>query len=325
MKDLKIVITDYQYADIENEGRIAREAGIFLKSYHCKTQEEVIDVVKDADAVIVQYADMNADVISHMKHCQVIIKYGIGVNNIDVKAATEKGIYVCNVPDYGVDEVANHAVTMLLALAKKLPTITKALRNGDWSYDSIIPLFRLAGSTLGLIGLGRIPLSVAKKMASFDVKILAYDPFIDAKIAEENNVTLVDFETLCKESDFISVHCPLTAATTHLINKKAFQMMKKTAIVINTARGPVICEKDLIDALEQGEIAGAGIDVFETEPVSIDNKLLKMENVIATPHIAWYSEEAIQSVQSKAAQEAVNVLSGNCPLNPVNKLKIVKA
>jgi len=314
----KVVITDYQYENVDNERKIVEEAGFALEVYNSKEKPDVISAVKEADAVIVQYADIDEEVISHMEKCKVIIKYGIGFNNIDTKAASKKGIYVCNVPDYGIDEVANHAVAMIMALAKKLITIDGALKKGDWSYDSIIPLYRMAGSTLGLVGLGRIPMSVAKKMRGFDMEILAYDPFVDKKLAEENGVKLVDFDTLCTKSDFISVHCPLNDDTLHLFNKDVFDKMKETAYLINTARGPVIKEADLIEALKAKKIAGAGLDVFEVEPITKDNELLNLDNVIATPHIAWYSEQAINSVQSKAAIEAVNVISGNAPLNPVN-------
>jgi D-3-phosphoglycerate dehydrogenase len=314
----KVVITDYQYENVDNERKIVEEAGFALEVYNSKEKSDVISAVREADAVIVQYADIDEEVISHMEKCKVIIKYGIGFNNIDTKAASKKSIYVCNVPDYGIDEVANHAIAMIMALAKKLITIDGALKKGDWSYDSIIPLYRMAGSTLGLVGLGRIPMSVAKKMKGFDMEILAYDPFVDKKLAEENGVKLVDFDTLCTKSDFISVHCPLNDDTLHLFNKDVFDKMKETAYLINTARGPVINEADLIEALKAKKIAGAGLDVFEVEPITKDNELLNLENVIATPHIAWYSEQAINSVQSKAAIEAVNVISGNKPLNPVN-------
>ena len=319
MEKVTLVITDYQYEHVEAERAIAREAGVELLARNCKTEREVIEAVRDADAVITQYCDINAAVIAEMRRCKVIVKYGIGTNNIDSEAAARKGIYACNVPDYGTDEVANHVVAMLLALAKKLNVITDAFRHGDWGYGSVIPLYRIAGSTLGLVGFGRIPMSVARKMLGFEVNVIAYDPYVSAETAKAAGVELVDFDTLCAKSDFISIHCPLTAQTTHLFNRKTFQMMKKTAFLINTARGPVIRERDLIEALEAGEIAGAGLDVFEVEPLDRQSKLLTMKNVIATPHIAWYSEQAIQAVQRKAAEEAVNVLKGNAPFNPVNK------
>ncbi|MGX8702802.1 C-terminal binding protein [Caproiciproducens sp.] len=317
---MKVVITDFEYPNVEQETKIITESGTQLQACHLKTEEEIIAAVRDADAVIVQYAVITRKIIDHMQNCKMIIKYGIGVNNIDSAAAAEKGICVCNVPDYGVDEVSNHAIALLLALAKKLPVITKALRGGDWGYTSTVPLFRLAGSTLGLVGLGRIPSLVAKKMSGFGMRILAFDPYMTPEAARERGAELVDFETLCRESDFISIHCPLTDSTTHLFDEKAFALMKKTAFLINTARGPVIEEQALIGALKSGKIAGAGLDVFETEPISQESELLRMDNVIATPHCAWYSEEAISTLQRKVAEEVVNVLGGNPPFNCTNKI-----
>ncbi len=317
---MKVVITDFEYPNVDQETKIITESGAQLQACHLKTEEEIIAAVRDADAVIVQYAVITRKIIDHMQNCKMIIKYGIGVNNIDSAAATEKGIYVCNVPDYGVDEVSNHAIALLLALAKKLPVITKALRGGDWGYTSTVPLFRLAGSTLGLVGLGRIPSLVAKKMSGFGMRILAFDPYMTPEAARERGAELVDFETLCRESDFISIHCPLTDSTTHLFDEKAFALMKKTAFLINTARGPVIDEQALVQALKSGKIAGAGLDVFESEPISQESELLRMDNVIATPHCAWYSEEAISTLQRKVAEEVVNVLGGNPPFNRTNKI-----
>ena len=307
---MKVVITDYEYPNVDQEREIITKSGAQLHACHLKTSEEIAAEVEDADAVIVQYANITKEIIARMKHCKMIIKYGIGVNNIDSEAATAKGIYVCNVPDYGVDEVSNHAIAMLMALAKKLPTVTKALKNGEWGY----------GSTLGLVGIGRIPSLVAHKMSNFGMKILAFDPYVSAEEAKKRGAELVDFETLCKKSDFISIHCPLTPSTTHIFNREAFRMMKKTAFIINTARGPVIEENALVEALETEEIAGAGIDVFESEPIAKTNKLLQMDQVIATPHCAWYSEEAIATLQRKVAEEVVNVLSGNRPFNCTNRV-----
>lgn len=319
---MKAVITDYQYENIDQEKKIFKDAGIELKEYQCKSPNELIGLIDDADAVITQYSDINAEVIEHLQHCKIIIKYGIGVNNIDVKAAAKKEIYVCNVPDYGVDEVSNHAITMILALSKKLPTITRALREGDWGYSSIVPLFRFSEAVIGLVGFGRIPQLVAKKLSGFGVKILAYDPYINQELAKEMGVIPVDFETLCKESDYISLHCPLTEETKHLFCLETFRKMKDTAVVVNTARGAIIKEEDLITALNEGLIAGAGLDVFENEPVLSDNPLLHMENVIATPHCAWYSLRAIDNVQRKAAEEVANVLLGNEPWNCVNRREL---
>lgn len=315
---MKAVITDYQYENIDQERKIIGDAGIDLLDYQVKDPDKLIGLIDDADAVITQYSEITREVIAHLSHCKMIIKYGIGVNNIDVQAASEKGIYVCNVPDYGVEEVSDHAVAMILNLSRKLSVLEKALKEGDWGYSRAVPLHRFSTSTVGLAGFGRIPRLVAKKLSGFGVRILAYDPYIDEKAAEAMNVTLVDFKTLVRESDYISIHCPLTKETKHLFNKETFALMKPSAVLINTARGPIVNGKDLEEALKNRVIAGAGVDVFEEEPVLPDHPLLHLDNVIATPHSAWYSLESIDNLQRKTAEEVVNVLQGNKPFNCVN-------
>ena len=314
----KVVITDYQYKDIDTERRIIEDAGFELEDYQIKNDEQLISICQDADAIVTQYSDISKKLIEHLEHCEMIIKYGIGVNNIDVEAADKKGIYVCNVPDYGVEEVSDHAVTMILSLGKKLPILTKALKNGEWGYDSIVPLKRISESTVGLVGFGRIPQLVAKKMKGFGCRILAYDPYTEPQAMEEAGVIRADLETILKESDYLSVHVPLTKDTKGMINQKSFQMMKPTAVIVNTARGGVVDESALISALKSGRIAGAGVDVYETEPVDSNNPLLYMDNVIATPHCAWYPETAIHTLQQKVAEEVENVLKRNHPVHCVN-------
>ena len=319
---MKVVITDYQYEDITQEKQIITSAGFELFEYQEKKPAALIPLVKDADAIITQYSEINETVIESLMHCKMIIKYGIGVNNIDVEAASKKGIYVCNVPDYGIDEVSNHALTFILTLSKKLKQEDMFFRNGNWGYSEIVPVFRFSGSTIGLMGFGRIPQLVARKLSGFGVNVIAYDPFCSASTFREYGVESVDFNTLCEKSDFISIHCPLTAETQHVFNKDAFSKMKKTACIINTARGPVVDENALIEALENGYIAGAALDVYESEPLNKESKLFSFENVILTPHCAWYSEEAISTLQRKVAEEVVNVLKGNVPLNCVNRKKV---
>jgi len=316
---LKALFTDYQYDSIRQELEILSATGAEIIDLQQDKSLALAEAVRTADVIIVQYADINAGLIATMENCKMIIKYGIGVNNIDVVAATEKGIYVCNVPDYGIDEVSNSAVAMILSLHRKLPATQSALRKGVWGYDVMVPVKRLAGSVLGLVGLGRIPSLVAKKMAGFGVEIIACDPYVNPAYAAALGVKLVDFETLYKESDIISIHCALTDETHHMFNADVFKAMKTGAIIVNTARGPVICEDDLVAALEAGEIAGAGLDTFEVEPIAAENPLLSMENVICTPHVAWYSEQAIENVQRGAAEDAARVLRGEAPKNPVNK------
>lgn len=321
MSKFKVVICDYYYESLQQEKQVFSQLDIDLRDYHCKTEEEVIAVASDCDALICQFAPITRRVIESLKNCRVIVRYAIGVDNIDLKAAEDHGIYVCNVPDYSVDEVSNQAIALLLDCAKKLTYLANQVKQGNSSYTVVKPLYRIAGKTLGLVGFGRIPQLVAKKMAGFGVDIITYDPYVNETAAEALNVTPVSLEELLQRSDYISVHCPLMDSTRHMFNKEAFQKMKPTAIFVNTARGGVVKEEDLVWALENGIIAMAGLDVTETEPVSVDNPLLKLPNAVVTPHAAWYSEEAVETLQRMVAEEVVRALKGEPLRSPVNHPK----
>ena len=323
MAKYKIVITDYQYETIEPQREVVRafpEAELI--DLQCRTEEDVIRLAGDADILLNQYAPMNARVIGALKHCKAIIRYGIGVDTVDIDAATKHGIYVCNVPDYGVDETSNQTIAMILAMARKLPIIHADVRRGGWGLSSGKPMYRFAGSTIGFVGLGRIASAVVEKLRPFGLKMIAYDPYIAADKAEAMGVKLVDFDTLLKTSDYVTIHCPATAENRHMFNAEAFSLMKPTAYLINCARGSIVDTQALIEALQTGKIAGAALDVIEKEPIEKDNPLLAMDNVIIVSHFGGYSEEAIVSLQTKAAQEAVNILSGNKPFNAVNGKQI---
>ncbi|MCC8189642.1 MAG: C-terminal binding protein [Planctomycetes bacterium] len=314
----RVVITDYEYPHIDLEREILGLAGHEVLDYQAKTEEALLDITRDADAVIIQYAPVTRRVIENLQRCQALVKYAIGIDNIDVAAATERKIHVCNVPDYGLDEVSNHAIAMLLSLARKLPQADRALKAGTWGTEPFRPLWRLAGKTLGLVGFGALGRLVAKKMAGFGLTIIASDPMMDHAVAASLGVEPVDFDALCRRSDYISVHCPLTAGTRHLFNREAFAAMKDGVVFVNTARGGVVDQTALIAAITSGKIAGAGLDVYEQEPLPADSPLLTFDTVITTGHVAWYSEDSIRSLQQKAAQEVVNILAGNPPLHPCN-------
>lgn len=316
----KAVIVDYYYESIQQERQFIEAEGALLEDYHCKTEDEVIAVAADADVVIVQFAPMTRRVIEHLRKCKMIVRYAIGVDNIDLAAATERGIYVVNVPDYSIDEVSNHAIALLMSLARKITEMNAAVHQGVWNHIAFKPLYRLEGSTLGLIGLGRIPSLVAKKMGNFGLRILAYDPFVSKEYADSLGVELVSLEALAAESDHISIHCPLNDSTRHLVDEKFLHAMKPTAILVNTARGAVVSEEALVKALQEGTISGAAVDVTETEPLQEGHPLLALNNVIITPHVAWYSEQAVLSLQRKVAEETVRVLRGERPLHVVNQI-----
>lgn len=315
----KVVISDYYYESLAQEEKILSGIGAEIFAHHCTTEDEVISAAEDCDALICQFAPITGRVIRALRRCRVIVRYAIGVDNIDVKAAEECGITVCNVPDYSIDEVSNHAIALLLDCAKKLTFVAGQVKRGRTGYGAVKPLFRMEGRVLGLMGFGRIPRMVARKMSGFGLRMIAYDPMMDAAAARELGVTPVGFQQLLEESDYLSVHCPLTDETRHLFDRRAFERMKPSAIFINTARGAIVKEEDLIEALKDGRIAMAGLDVTETEPIPADHPLLQMDNALVTPHVAWYSEEAMLSLQRKAAEEVAGVLTGKPPRHPVNR------
>ena len=253
--------------------------------------------------------------------CKVIVRYGVGFDTIDVNAATDNDILVVNVPDFCWEEVSNHAITLLLACAKKLALLNDLTRQGLWaeSKRAQAPMESIYGQTLGIIGCGNIGRMTAGKAQCFGLKILGYDPYVDKSLAKESGITLVSLPELLKESDFVSVHTPLNEETWHLIGEKEFKLMKPTAYFINTSRGSVVDEPALIKALQEKWIAGAALDVFEKEPVDSDNPLLKMDNVVVTPHSASYSDVAFKRLRTSVGQEAARVLSGRWPKNVVNK------
>jgi D-3-phosphoglycerate dehydrogenase len=232
-----------------------------------------------------------------------------------VAAATDHGVPVVNVPDYGTDEVANHAVALLLNLARKIARLDRQTRGGAWDIFRIGPVTRLAGQTVGIVGCGRIGSAVARKLSGFDVRLLACDPYVETF---PPGVQPVAFERLLAESDYVTVHCPLTEETRHAFDAESLAWMRPTAILINTARGGIVDTAALIDALQEGYLAGAGLDVLEQEPIDPASPLLRMEQVIVTPHAAWYSEEGRSDLKRRAAEEAVRVLRGERPRHCVN-------
>ncbi len=316
---LKVVLTDYEYKSLATEKEVLRRVGIELTTAQCKTEEEVINACFDADGIINQYAPITRKVIDNLNKCKVIARYGVGVDTIDVEAATEKGIIVSNVTDYCIDEVSDHAFALLMSAARKVVALNDAVKNGTWDFNVGVPIFRLRGRVLGLVGFGQIPQALAKKAQSFGIEVVAFDPFVSREVAEQLAVQLVTLEELCSTSDFISVHAPLNEHTKGILSDEQFALMKKETFVINTARGPVIDEKALIRALQNGTIAGAALDVVEEEPISSDNPLLNMDHVILNPHVAWYSEESQEELKRKTAQNVADVLSGFYPKYIVNR------
>jgi D-3-phosphoglycerate dehydrogenase len=273
------------------------------------TPDGILEVAREADALMVTYAKITGDMIRELNNCKVIGRFGIGVDNIDIDAATEAGIVVTYVPDYCFDEVSDHAMALLLDVTRKA---------GRWEMSAVAPLYRVRGKVLGLVGFGNIPRLLAPKAQAFGLKVIAYDPYVDKDLAANAGVELVDMDQLLADSDFLSVHAPHTPATTNLIGADAFKKMKTTALLVNTARGPLVDTDALVVALDAGEIGGAALDVVPVEPLPKDSPLLNRDNVILTPHTAFYSVDALLELQTKAARDVAAVLAGERPVYPIN-------
>jgi D-3-phosphoglycerate dehydrogenase len=255
-------------------------------------------------------------VFERLPNCKVVSRYGVGVDSVDLKAATDLGIIVANVPDYCMDEVSNQTISMILTLIRKTAFFDQKVKSGHWDFRMGIPIYRTRGKTLGLVGCGKIGQEVAKKISSFGVRVISFDPYLE-KAPE--GIELTDFDTVLKESDFISIHCPLNESTRHLIGEKEFSKMAKKPILVNTSRGPIMDDKALIEALAEGRISGAGLDVLEKEPPDPHNPLLKMENVVLSPHISFYSVESISELKRRTAKNVSSVLLGKWPKSVVNR------
>jgi len=288
-KKPKVVVTDCDHPSVEIERRVLSEINPEFILAQCKTEDEVIEAAHDADGIINQYAPITRRVIESLNRCKVIARYGVGVDSIDIESATEHKIIVANVPDYCVDEVSTHAMALILACARGITFLDRKIRDKKWDFTLAKPLFRTQGETLGLFGLGRIAKMVAQKALGFGFKIIAYDPYI-SKV--ESGIELVEFSQLLSDSDFISIHAPLTTETRHSFGENELKAMKKTAYLINTSRGPIVDEKALCKALKNKWIASAALDIMEKEPPDWKNPLLNLDNLIVTPHISFYSEES---------------------------------
>jgi len=312
----KVVITDCDHGSIEEEKREFGRIGAELILAQIKEEKDLIRVCKDADGLLNQYALLTRTVLEKFPECKVIGRYGVGIDSVDLKAATDMGIIVANVPDYCVDEVADQALSMILALIRKTVFFDQKVKSDQWDFRQGRPIHRIKGKTLGLIGSGRIGLEVAKRISAFGVRVITFDPYLQ-KTPE--GIELMDFDTVLKESDFISIHCPLNESTRHLLGEKEFQKMQKKPLIINTSRGPIIDEMALIQALTKSQVSGAGLDVLEQEPPDPQNPLLKMENVIIAPHISFYSEESISELKRRTAENVSSVLLGKWPRSVVNQ------
>lgn len=318
MSKWNVVITDSGYKSYDAERELVSSIGGTLTIKQCQTEDDVIALAREADGVIVRLQPFTEKVMEHCPKCRVVGRYGIGVDNINVKAATRHGIAVGNVVDYAVNEVAEQALALIFSCARKTAGHDKKVRAGVWDIAQQDPVHRMQGRILGLVGLGRIPQALVGKVKGFEFRVLAHDPFVPPELARQLGVELTDLDTVLSQSDYVSVHAPLNEKTRHLIDEAAFRKMKPTAVFVNTARGGVVDTQALFRALQQGWINSAGIDVHEQEPVPKDYCLFGLENVVLSDHAGWYSEESIAELQRGAAAAVVAVLSGGWPKFLVN-------
>jgi D-3-phosphoglycerate dehydrogenase len=312
-----IAVTDSPFPSLDPVREALAALDPELRMSRSSAADDIIAVARDADALIVCYAQVTGAIIGALTRCKVIGRTGLGVDNIDVPAAKARGIAVTYVPDYCLREVSDHAMALLLALARKVPFANKLVQSGRWELPPVAPLRRLEGQVLGLIGFGNIPRALAPKAKAFGLKVITHDPFVSPDVLAAAGVEGVSFDDLLARSDFISVHAPLTPQTRGLVNAAAFAKMKKGALLVNTARGPLIDEAALVAALDSGHLGGAALDVVVTEPLPRDSPLVGRDNLILTPHTAFYSVEALVELQSKCANDVARVLRGEAPVYPV--------
>jgi len=312
-----IAVTDSPFPSLDPALAALKRVDPELRTAKSASAEDILAVARDADAVLVTYAKLPGELLKELKRCKVIGRFGLGVDNIDIPAAAQLGITVTYVPDYCLREVSDHAMALLLALARKVPFSNRLVQSGRWEVPPVVPLRRLEGQVLGLVGFGNLPRVLAPKAAAFGLKVITYDPYVSADVVEALGVENASFEELLDRSDFVSVHAPLLPATRGLINAAAFARMKKGAFLVNTARGPLVDEAALVDALDSGHLAGAALDVLAVEPLAKDSPLVGRDNVILTPHTAFYSIEALEELQTKCASDVARVLLGEAPVYPV--------
>jgi len=314
-----IAVTDSPFPSLDPAMAALKRLDPEVRMAKSGSADDILAVARDADAVLVTYAKLPGDLLRQLKRCKAIGRFGLGVDNIDIPAATQCGITVTYVPDYCLHEVSDHAMALLLALARKIPLSDRLVQSGRWEMPAVVPIRRLRGRVLGLVGFGNIPRALAPKAQAFGLRVITHDPFVSRDVVAAAGVENVTFEQLLETSDYVSIHAPLLPATRGLFNAQAFARMKKGALLVNTARGPLVDEAALIAALDSGHLGGAALDVVATEPPAKDSKLLHRDNVILTPHTGFYSVEALEELQTKCASDVARVLSGEKPVYPVRQ------
>ena len=324
MANYRVVLTDARHSSYEIEETILQEIGAELIRCNCITEEEVIAACADADGILLDMAPMTAACIGALRRCKVINRYGVGYDNVDVAAASRKGIQVCNVPDYCALDVSDHALALLMGCLRQTALRDRLVRQGQWNIQAG-PSFRLQGKTLGVLGAGRIARELIRKVQGFGFReILAYDPYVSEEALAAIGAVKATKEDVLQRADFISLHMPVTPETRGMINEKALSLMKSTAILINTSRGPLVDDAALLQALRQHRIAFAGLDTHCVEPLPKDSPYLLLDNVLLTDHTAYNTAEGVVELKTKSAQNVADVLAGRPARYPVNHLEEVR-
>jgi len=318
----RVVITYGKYGDTSVESAILEEAGfeVVLASEHAEADRPAL--WQAADALMVGIDVWDRETIATLGKCKIICRVGTGVDAIDIPAAEDHGIWVTNVPDYSIDEVSSHAIALMMAQARYLFPHRNLGRSGNWRYRAETPIRRLSNQTLGVIGLGRIGKASARKGRGLGLRVIAYDPYIPDSDFDSVGAEKVDFDTLMRESDYITLHVPLYDGTRKLIDARALSLMKPTAFLVNTARGEVVDVPALVEAVKNGVLAGAALDVLPVEPPDPDDPVLHDDRIIVTPHIGWASEEAGDDSRVRASEDVRRVLSGERPKYPLNEPRV---
>jgi D-3-phosphoglycerate dehydrogenase len=315
----KVVVTDYIEPDLNWESEEFARRGVEFEYHQLKfaPDEEVIRATRDADVVVVNMVKITANIVAAWNRTKVVIRHGVGYDNLDLDALERAGIAPCYIPDYCAEEVAEQAIALILACGRRVVSSRKVLddsaAHGAWDFAPMIPIFRMGGQTLGILGCGRIGSLVYLKLKSFGFKFLICDPYLTEERKRELGIETVDKETMFAGSDFVTIHTPLSSETRHIVNARTLAMMKSTAYLVNTARGPMVDSGALADALKRGVIAGAAIDVFDREPPPLNYPLFGLDNAILTPHLAWYSEDAAWTIRKLIVLEVDRYLAGQPP------------
>ena len=313
------MLSDQKTIDPRTQSEILEAVGVGIEVLNERTEEAVIEAVRGADGMIVDsVTPVTARVLASSDTLKVVGRAGIGVDNVDLEAAAEEGITVVHVPDYCLDEVSTHALSLLLACARNVPLHDRRVKAGTWDWQEGRPLRRMRGRTLGLAGFGGIARRLASKIRAYGMDVIAHDPYVKATEMDHYGVEKVGFDELLDRLDYLSVHVPLYEVSEGMFSTEEFERMSDDAIVVNTARGPVVDQDALQEALEAGEISRAGLDVLESEPPDPDDPLLAREDVVVSPHTAWYSEESRRDLSRSVASDVAAVIRGEEPTNPVD-------